>query len=116
MSGSVTPVVGASDRKLLRAKFGVREAAIPAVRAFRKNMPFDHGTIKTESWILIRPDGRRTHANTYDGKLGKGADYETNTFAVPAEGSKEYRKVFKGYEEVAIDQCPVAAAVPADQA
>jgi hypothetical protein len=79
MSGSVTPVVGASDRKLLRAKFGVREAAIPAVRAFRKNMPFDHGTIKTESWILIRPDGRRTHANTYDGKLGKGADYETNS-------------------------------------
>ena len=98
----------ASNRKALREKFGVREAAIPAVTVFRKAMPFDHTTIQTNSWIIIRPDGRRTHANTYNGKLGKGADYETNTFDLPAAGTKEHRKVFKGYEEVTVDQCPIA--------
>jgi hypothetical protein len=98
----------ASARKALRQKFGVREAAIPAVKAFQKGMNFDHPEIATASWILVRPDGRRTHANTYNGGLGKGTDYEANTFPLPAADTKEYRKIFKGYTEVKVTDCPIA--------
>ena len=99
----------ANPQKANRSKFGIVGAAIPAVKAFRKAMKFDHADVQTASWILIRPDGQRTHANTYNGELGKNVDYTTNTFEMP--DAKKAKKVFKGYEEVPVEECPVAILV-----
>jgi hypothetical protein len=98
-----------NPQKANRSKFGIVGAAIPAVKAFRKAMKFDHADVVTASWILIRPDGQRTHANTYNGELGKNVDYTTNTFEMP--DAKKAKKVFKGYEEVPVEECPVAILV-----
>lgn len=93
--------------KATRQRFGVRGTPIPAVKAFKKSMDFDHAHVTTASWILIRPDGRRTHVNTYNGNLGRNVDYEESTHAFPTE-AKQAKSVMKGYDEVPVAECPVA--------
>lgn len=109
---TATPVAGA-DAKLLRAKFGIQEKPIQATSAFRRVMPFDHKDISTQSWILVTPNGR-THVNTYNGKLGERVDYTRSTYPMPTD-AKKVKAVFKGYEEVAVSECPVAVAIEADE-
>lgn len=92
--------------KDLRLKFGVTMQPIPATRVFVREMPFDHTTVKTRSWILINdnartlPDGKpcggsRCHINTYGDGMGKGANSGTSTFDLGDE--KTLRKKLKGY-------------------
>lgn len=98
----------ATLRKENRARYGVNEGPISAVKAYRKPMSFDHAHVLAIAWILIRPDGKRTHVNTYNGAVGKNASFEESTYDMP-EG-KKLRALLKGYEEVPVTECPVAVA------
>lgn len=109
-----------TDTKALRKKFGVTMKAIPCSRAFRRQMPFDHGNVDTQSFILVNdqatalPDGKpcngsRTHVNVYNGETGIGFNADKATYDRGDE--KNLKKKLKGYEECPIHACPVAVVI-----
>jgi hypothetical protein len=96
--------------KANRTKFGVTGKPVRAIRAFRKDMDFDHKDTKTESWILITPENTLVRANLYNGQAGKNFDPKTLTHPAPAD-TKELNRKLKGYTEVSVNLCPIAEAV-----
>ena len=121
MTQAATPTTTASSQKAMRAKFGVTQKPVEAVKAFKKAMSFDHDNVTAESWILLTPDNKIVRANLYNGQAGKNFNPVDNTQPAPAADTKEYRKATKGYTEVPVDQCPIAVApvgtdTPAEQA
>jgi hypothetical protein len=110
----------AQAAKVLRAKYGVHGVPTPATKVYVKDMAFDHDgvnknsdgstteKIETKSWILITPDGRRCHLNTYNGEVG--AKVDPANFTYDALPPKEMAKKLKKYREVAISECPFAIA------
>lgn len=108
------------DMKELKKTYGVTMKPTEATRAFKREMPFDHKTKKTVSYILINdnstvlPDGSacvgsRTHINTYDGICGPGFNAAKATWALGDE--KKLKKVLRGYDECPVEDCPVAVRV-----
>jgi hypothetical protein len=127
MSQVATQVVqaaaGTSAAKLNRQRFGIHGTPVPATKVYVKDMAFDHdgvsknsdGTtterIETKSWIVMTPDGRRCHLNTYNGNVGPKVDPAAFTYDMLP--TKEMNKKLRKYKEVAISECPFAIAAPA---
>jgi hypothetical protein len=114
----VSSNAAAQASKALRSKYGVHGKPTLAVKAYRKDMAFDHDgvnrnsdgslteRIETHSWILITPDGRRCHLNTYNGEVG--AKVNPDNFTYDALPPKEMAKKLKKYTEVPVSECPFA--------
>ena len=110
----------ALDQKALRRKYGITMAPIPATKAYKRKMPFDHTSVTTTSYILLNeyaqflPNGKatagtRTHVNLYNGDTGVGYDATKNTYAMG--NADELKRKLKDYVECAISDCPVATPV-----
>jgi hypothetical protein len=96
-----------TSQKALRAKFGVKQTPIQATQAFKKVMPFDHEGTETRSWILITPDNKIVRANLYNGQAGKNFNPDDSTRDKPVS-EKDMKRALKGYEEVPVEECPIA--------
>lgn len=81
---------------------------IPVTKVYRRDMPFDFGHIKTQSWILVNEKtGTRVHLNSYDGKLGRNLA-EPQAHPLPDTRNKKWRRKLAEYQEVEISECPFA--------
>lgn len=109
------------DMKAMKKKYGVTMAPVEATRAYKRQMPFDHTHVNTESFILINdnatqlPDGSpcngsRTHINLYNGICGAGYNALKATWALKPE--KEMVKVLEGYVPCDVSECAVAKPIP----
>ena len=87
----------ANAAKARRHLLGLATAPVKATKVYRKAMDFDHKDIETRSWILITPEGKRCHLNSYNGALGKNVDPATFTYEADP---KTLSKKLKSYEEV----------------